>query len=133
MFEWKPEYSVGVSQIDAQHRKLFEYFAELDRAMRQGQGRQVVGKLLSALSAYTREHFAYEEDLMRRARYPDLDRHRRIHEAFVEQLKDFEQRNQQGEFSVTIDLAQSLTEWLRKHILGVDQQYAPHVQAAKVA
>ncbi len=133
MFQWKPEYALGIAQIDAQHRKLFEYFGELEQAMRQGQGRQVVGKLLSALTAYTREHFTHEEDLMRRAGYADLERHRSIHRTFVEHLKGFEQRHEQAEFSVTIDLAQSLSDWLRKHILGVDQQYAPHVKAAKVA
>lgn len=71
MLEWKSEYSVGVERLDAQHRKLFDYFNQLDAAMQKGRGREVIGQVLANLASNTREHFRQEEDLMRRAAFPD--------------------------------------------------------------
>lgn len=133
MLEWKPDYSVGVARIDAQHRKLFDYVNELESAMRQGQGRQVISKVLRNLAAYTKEHFAAEEGLMRKAEYPDLARHKAVHDGFVAQVAEFERRHEAGELSVTVEVVSWLGDWVRNHVLKMDQQYAPHLASRKVA
>ncbi len=133
MLEWKPEYSVGVARIDAQHRKLFDYINELEQAMRKGQGREVLGKVLRNLLAYTREHFATEEELMRRTDFPELAQHKAAHDAFVEKALTFERRHTAGELGLTVELVSSLADWVRNHVLGMDQRYAPHLKAHKAA
>jgi hemerythrin len=104
MLEWKPEYSVGVAKLDTQHRKLFDYVNELEQAMRKGQGRAVLDKILANLSAYTREHFATEEELMRRTGYPAYAQHKAAHETFVKRVREFEQSHKAGEVGVTVEL-----------------------------
>ncbi len=133
MLEWKPEYSVGVPRIDTQHRKLFEYFNELEQAMRQGKGRDVLGRVLRNLVAYTGEHFATEEDLMRRTTFPELAQHKAAHDAFVEQALSFQRRYEAGEVGLTVELISSLTDWVRNHVLGMDQRYGPHLKAHQAA
>lgn len=133
MLEWKSDYSVGVEQLDAQHRKLFEYFNELEGAMRKGRGREVIAQVLANLASYTREHFRQEEDLMRRAAFPGLERHRQVHEAFVARVQELVKRQAEGDTSVTVEAATSMAEWLSRHILGMDREYAPYMAKARVA
>ncbi len=133
--EWKSDYSVGVARLDAQHRRLFDYFNELEGAMRKGRGREVIGEVLSKLASYTREHFGEEEEqeLMRRAAFPELERHRRVHEAFVARVQELVRRQAEGDTSVSVEAAHALSDWLSKHILGMDREYAPYMAKAKVA
>ncbi|MDW8131606.1 MAG: bacteriohemerythrin [Bryobacterales bacterium] len=133
MLEWKGDYSVGVERLDAQHRKLFDYFNELEGAMRKGRGRDVIGQVLANLASYTREHFRQEEELMRRVAFPALERHRQAHEAFVARVQELVRRQAEGDTSVTVEAAHSLADWLSKHILGMDREYAPYMAKAKVA
>lgn len=133
MLEWKSDYSVGVERLDAQHRKLFEYFNELEAAMRKGRGREVIGRVLANLASYTHEHFRQEEDLMRQAAFPDLARHRQVHEAYVARVQELARRQAEGDSSVTVEASQSLADWLSKHILGMDREYAPYMAKARVA
>lgn len=133
MPEWKNEYSVGVERLDAQHRKLFEYFNELEAAMRKGRGREVIGKVLANLASYTREHFRQEEDLMCRAAYPGLERHRQVHEGYVARVQELLKRQAEGDTAVTVEVSQSLADWLSKHILVMDREYAPYMAKSRVA
>jgi len=69
MFEWKPEYSVQIPEIDAQHQRLFCLAAELHNAMAQGKGKNVLEHSLAQLVDYTKTHFAHEERLMQESGY----------------------------------------------------------------
>lgn len=55
-FEWNHELSVGLSNIDKQHKSLIDYINELDDSMRQGKGKDVVGHTLKSLVDYTSTH-----------------------------------------------------------------------------
>lgn len=129
MLDWKPEFDLGVARIDAQHRKLFDYVNALEEAMRKGQGRQVLDKVLASVAAYTREHFATEEELMQRTGFPELLAHKAAHDAFVKRVQEFQRQHQAGEVGVTIELIASLGDWVRNHVLGMDRKYAPHLRA----
>ena len=66
MFAWKDSYSIGVQEIDAQHRRLFSLADELHSAMNAGKGKVVLEQVLQNLITYTKSHFAGEERLMQR-------------------------------------------------------------------
>ncbi|MDW8131607.1 MAG: bacteriohemerythrin [Bryobacterales bacterium] len=129
MLEWKPEYNLGIASIDAQHRKLFDYVNTLEDAMRKGEGRQVLDKILSSVAAYTREHFGNEEQLMKRTGYAELLPHKAAHDAFAKQVQEFQRKHQAGEVGITVELVASLGDWVRNHVLGMDRKYAPHLRA----
>jgi len=56
-FRWNEKYSVGIAEIDAQHRHLVKMVNDLYEAMYAGQGREALGKILSGLIRYTQTHF----------------------------------------------------------------------------
>ena len=77
LFAWNETYSIGVTEIDAQHRRLFSLADELHSAMNAGKGKAVLRKVLHDLITYTQTHFAAEERMMQKCGYPDCRHTRR--------------------------------------------------------
>ncbi len=129
--EWTPSMETGIDVVDRQHRELVDQVNRLVEAMRAGKGRQVVGDILSFLGRYAVEHFQTEERIMERGGYPDLERHRQVHEAFK---KDFgalaaEYDRSPTKLSLTIEVQRRVMEWLRDHVLKMDKKAAEYLRA----
>jgi len=133
MFEWNPEYSVGIGSIDSQHQTLFRLAGELHAALSAGQGKAALGRILDRLVQYTATHFAHEERLMRLCDYPDLAAHKAQHAALARQVMQFQADFQSGRAAITVQLMQFLRNWLDSHIRGSDQKYAPAMIRKAVA
>lgn len=124
LFEWKPAYSIGHAEIDAQHKHLFRLASELHQAMTAGTSRIVLEGILASLIAYTQSHFADEERLMLKYRYPEYPQHKAAHEKLTAQVVAFETDFKAGRSIMTIDLLHFLKNWLAHHIGHVDQKVA---------
>jgi len=133
MFEWKPEYSVNIPEIDAQHQRLFALAAELHGAMTQGKAKAVLEQSLARLVDYTRTHFAAEERFMRKYQYPEAGAHKVQHDQLTAQVLDFQKKFQRSETSLSINLMVFLKNWLERHILGSDLQYSAYIRAKMAA
>jgi hemerythrin len=133
MFEWKPQFSVGIGSIDGQHQNLFAVARELYAAMSAGQGKQAMGQILDRLVQYTAVHFAHEERLMRLHGYPDLAKHQDEHKLLSRQVLAFQKDFEAGKVAMSVQLLQFLRSWLEHHIQSEDRAYAPYLKAKKVA
>lgn len=123
VFQWKDSYSVKVVALDNQHKKLFDLVNELHAAMSQGHGKDVAGDVLRRLIEYTVNHFAAEEALMEKHKFPGLIAHRAVHKALTDKVLAFKKEFEAGTSNVTPQLMLFLQEWLRNHIQSVDQKY----------
>ncbi len=123
-FDWKPEYSVSVSILDKQHKKLFTLAQNLYDAIRAGGGRDVLGRCLAELIDYTKTHFADEEELLAGHNYPDLSEHRKQHAELIAKISDFQKQFIAGNAMITIDLMEFIRDWIAKHIQETDMLYA---------
>ena len=74
--EWSDVLSVGIEEIDAQHKVLVDLVNEMHQAIHQRRGSDAVREILAQLADYTRIHFAVEESLMRILGYPGYDDHK---------------------------------------------------------
>lgn len=128
MFEWSEKYSVGIREIDEQHKKLIGMIGQLHEAMRQGKGKQVLGDVLGNLIQYTRTHFAAEERIMKANGYPDYESHKAKHEKMTNKVATIYKDYQDGKASITMEVMSFLENWLSKHILGTDMQYSPFLK-----
>lgn len=126
--EWKPEYSVGVESIDKQHQLLVSMIAHLNEAMLEGRTRQIAEPLFGALHRYAQFHFEFEEQLMEKTEYPDLQSHRESHAALLEELKRLDVKYAQGSLNAGAPLMHFLRHWLIDHICGKDKEYGPHLR-----
>lgn len=133
MFEWKPEYSVHIPEIDAQHQRLFALAAELHTAMAEGKGRTVLEQSLARLADYTKTHFAHEERFMLLHHYPEASAHKIEHDKLAAQVLDLQKRFRGGEKTLTISLMVFLKNWLEHHIAGSDQQYSVYIRGKLAA
>ena len=132
MFQWTAAYAVGIQRIDAEHRRLFALAAKMQRAMLNGKGKTILEDLLTRLVEYTCCHFAREERLMERIRYPGYQQHRRQHEDLRSRVLAMRVRAASGEITMTIEVMQFLMEWLKRHIVASDRTIGDYMETIRL-
>ncbi len=128
LYQWRREYTVGVREIDEQHRRLFDYINLLAEAMDSGKDHQVMREVIRDLVAYVRTHFTFEEELLHQYRYPELARHQAIHAIYTQRVNELDAEFRQEHPPTSDEVLAFLNEWLVKHILGTDRKYTEHLR-----
>jgi hemerythrin-like metal-binding protein len=135
--EWEDKYSVGIEKIDNQHKQLIEIINRLYYS-RGNSPHAVLGETIQKLIEYTKIHFADEERLMRENNYPDYQAHKKRHEAFIEEVKKFNNEYQKvdddllEDYSLVTDVLFYLKSWLCGHILVVDKEYSAFLNKKEI-
>jgi len=124
---WSDEYSVGVEEIDEQHKMLFELVNRLFLAAVKREDQQLTVQVLGTLVDYTRTHFGLEERLLEESGYHGLPGHREDHLRFIDKINGIAQKFHVGNRSVTFELINVLKNWLQNHIRQSDMEYAAHL------
>lgn len=124
LLAWSNTFSVGVKDIDDQHKKLIELANQLNDAMKAGRGKEVLEKTLSELVAYTEYHFAFEERLMATHGYPNEAAHLNDHKGLVKTVGEFRSRFENGDGALTNEVMGLLRDWLSRHIMNSDRALA---------
>jgi hemerythrin len=130
--EWSNELSVGIEEIDSQHKVLVDLLNEVHEAIQQGRTVEVTKSIIDRLDEYTRVHFAVEESLLRILHYQDYDRHKEDHDKLIAQLGDLRTKLDKGKGSIGFELVFFLKGWLTKHIMEGDKRYAAYLLAQGV-
>jgi hemerythrin len=130
--QWTPALAVGIPELDAQHQELFRRAERLIAALRAGDRGEVL-PLLAYLDEYVVHHFQAEERLMSEVGYPGREAHAAAHRAFREDfaafVKDFRRSGPTALVALTIH--NWLSDWLRLHLCGVDQELGRFVAARR--
>ena len=124
--EWTGELSVGIEEIDEQHKVLAGLVNEMHEAIQQRHAHEVVRGILDQLAHYTKTHFVVEESLMRILNYPLYEPHKEEHDALIAQIEELQQKLDVGKASVNFELMHFLKLWLTKHIMESDKAYSAH-------
>lgn len=132
IMSWTDTYSVGVAEIDLQHKKLIDLINALHDAMTKGQAKSVLGKILGDLISYCANHFSAEEKLFDQHGYPDAAEHKEKHQKMTSKVLALQQQFEQGKATITLDVMDFLQQWLDKHILGTDKKYGPFLNSKGV-
>ncbi|MDO6681238.1 MULTISPECIES: bacteriohemerythrin [unclassified Oceanobacter] len=128
-FQWIPEFETGIDVIDSQHKRIFEYIIEVDKAILM-RNPDSVKQIAKALIDYSISHNSFEETLMERANYPILNAHAKVHEAFRKRVLSYDKRLEEGEdcFNVAKEVRSDIGLWLTNHIQRDDKDYVPYVR-----
>ena len=126
--EWSDAYSIGIDDIDAQHKMFFGFVRGLsDHARETEPG---FSERMLFLKQYALEHFDAEEKFMEQHGYPDFISHCQLHVDFIKRYSDL--MKEIGESGETPDSEQKIFEmsrdWLIAHITKVDTQYAEYIR-----
>ena len=120
---WKQEYSVGIPELDEQHKKLFEIISRLITHYENKE--QDLFAALTGLSEYLSFHFATEQDALALMRYPRLAEHTNAHTAFIRVFQGFVDRYEKNDPQLAKDMILYMINWLKTHVVnGFDQDYA---------
>lgn len=123
---WSPAIETGLSEIDDQHRRLFELAATF-----RGEGDQIrVMKTLAQLADYANTHLRDEEAMLRAIDYAGLAEHQRHHAQFramLRQLLDDARKLSLDDIAGRIE--DLINGWFYRHILTVDAEYVAQVKA----
>lgn len=130
LIAWDDSVKIGIDEVDSQHRILVDLINKLHSAMRNRAGHTVMSQIFTDLVDYTEKHFSDEERLLEKSGYEKLDDHKVIHRKMVNQVKEYKDQFESGTATVTMDLMNFLSDWLIKHIKGIDRQYVSTVKRA---
>ena len=92
LIQWDNTFSVNVAEIDKQHQKLVALINNLNDAMKQGKGKDILAKIIGDLFAYAGDHFAIEEKYFDKFGYPAATSHKLEHANFVKKVSEFQER-----------------------------------------
>lgn len=128
LMEWNEGMSVAIEQFDQEHQKLVAMINDLFDAVQAGRGKEALGSVLDGLIEYTKTHFAHEEHLMHKHGYPDLEAHKREHEALTKQVVEIQRKYHSGATAMlSMEVMTFLKSWLIKHIQGTDSRYSSYL------
>lgn len=133
LINWSAEWSVGLVTIDTQHQKLIGYINELNEAMAQRKGKDIVEKILAGLVEYTKTHFANEELLFRTHNYPEAVAHKMKHDELAKKVMQFQKDFHDGKTVMSVEIMAFLKDWLLNHIKGTDMKYSPFLKSKGVS
>ncbi|GHT85313.1 hemerythrin [Betaproteobacteria bacterium] len=121
---WSDDYSVGIPEIDEQHKTLFELVNKIHDAISAHQGSAASREVMDQLVEYTRVHFALEQNLMHTGNFPGYKEHCVLHTNLIDEVVSMQEKINSGKVAISFELLHFLRNWLSKHILVEDKQYA---------
>lgn len=123
LITWTDEFSVGVFEIDNQHKGLVKLINKLYDAMTYGQANKILREIIQELVKYTQIHFATEEKYFEKFDYEESDDHIQEHQKFIEAVAKFKEGFEAGNIVLSVDIFKFLKNWLTNHILGSDKKF----------
>lgn len=133
LMQWSEKMSVGVPELDADHKELIRIINQLSADADDSNRRSALRQSLFALLRYTEFHFAREESVMAACSFPGIEEHKRAHRAFVDRIRalnhKFDNDPEGTTEVVSEDLLRFLQDWLVHHILIEDKAYRTAAEA----
>ncbi|EQC48405.1 bacteriohemerythrin [Bacteriovorax sp. DB6_IX] len=118
-FEWKDDLSVGVNEMDNQHKQLIGYINDLVDQIEAGND---ILPAFDKMSAFVVKHFDEEEQLMEANQFEGLGPHKLIHQQLLKRVGEFRELIVNNELD-NDKLIAFLRMWLTSHIKGIDTKY----------
>ena len=123
--DWDPALECGVQEVDNEHKELFHLVESLLNEANEGESAESSAKALEFLGKYVVKHFAHEEALMKKCKYPNTSEHEAAHNKFVRTFLDLKKKFEQtgGSHTTSVEINHAAMSWLVNHIKVIDLQF----------
>lgn len=125
--KWTPRMSVGVPELDDDHKGLLALINELEGHTSGETDAETLRRSLNWLLRYAQTHFAREQAVMTTCQFPMLPSHIDEHRDFLERMRETITEFDDDPAGTTEQIRESLIsylkEWWRHHILSEDMKY----------
>lgn len=115
VLQWREEFSVGIEEVDHEHRELIELIRRLQQDLQAGADADKVIDVLGEIYAQIAAHFALEEKMMRETLYPALADHKEDHETLLDDLRDIMDEVEDDGVLDEAQLTDDLDRWFSDH------------------
>lgn len=128
--QWDESLVLGLDEIDAQHKSIFEHFEKLSEAAQQGKSKEVIEELSAFLFDYAHVHFTTEDKIMVEYKYPKLEVQRHEHGEFTRNANELKKRLELDGATreIAIDATGKLFKWIIQHIKKHDKEMVEYVK-----
>lgn len=121
--DWKEEYSVGVEEIDDQHKYFISLLNDLNNAIVAGKSREELKELFRLVPDYAERHFATEEKYFDEFKYEGAAEHKQKHQELRDEIKRIAGTEGGREIDFYGNIVYFLKDWLEEHLAQMDQKY----------
>lgn len=118
--DWKPEFSVGIKDVDAEHREMIELINSVYDELGGQRDADAVDRFLGDVHRAVQSHFALEERIMRESRYEEYEDHKNDHEDLLDDIRDMMDTFDENPVAGFEALEQSLSQWFGNHFATFD-------------
>jgi len=125
---WNEGFSVGVAEIDRQHKQLINILNQLIGMEGLEVDSELISDTLTHMTEYADYHFNSEESFMKQHGYPEFETHRLEHVAFMRKTAELSMGTIAYKKTIPAELLEYLKTWLVEHILVSDMQYKQFFQ-----
>ena len=124
---WNDRLSVGIPEIDRQHKQLIDQLNALVDAMHSNRGKEEIKTIVKFLDIYVAEHFRFEEGCMHKYKCPVAAQNSTAHVQFMNSLKEIKDEldNKGASLPLAIKVNEQLLDWFVNHIKKIDYQLKP--------
>ncbi|MFA5131395.1 MAG: bacteriohemerythrin [Patescibacteria group bacterium] len=131
LITWTDEFSVGVAELDEQHKKLIAIINELFILYSEKKFEKIdVEPIFHALLDYCDQHLATEEYYFNLYNYPKKDQHIEMHNNYRTKIAELKVGYDQENSEKTLfAINEFLNEWWVWHINNVDKEYTAYFNA----
>ncbi len=120
---WTDELSVGMDEIDDQHKELVKMINQFYDDIASKSSNDNIVALIQKMADYTVYHFNTEEKYFADFNYKFTEEHKQAHAGFVSKVLDVQEKIRSGKLVVSFEITSFLRDWLREHIMGSDRKY----------
>ncbi len=122
LLDWINQYSIGVEEIDLQHKELFKIFNRLYDTLSSQHSTIDVYYTLDLLMDYADFHFKAEQQYMESVGYKDIDNHIAEHVYFTNEVLRLIRDRKKSNADLTPETVIFLYRWLLCHVTEEDRK-----------
>jgi hemerythrin len=126
MITWEDKYSVNISMLDEEHKKIITKVNAVTVADWHNYTLEKIAEIINDMITYVRKHFKSEEDYMIKFKYPAYQSHKEEHDKFLERITFYYDRLILNDYIVEnniFDILKHFKQWLIDHIQVTDKGY----------
>ncbi len=123
MVEWNNKFSVGISVIDEEHKKIIGILSKAIYTKEHNASPNELREVLREMTNYALKHFKTEEAYMKEFNYTEYEDHREKHREFFTETIAYHDKVIEGDCQIANEIIEYLKWWLVNHIQVTDKKY----------
>ena len=129
---WNDCFKIDVPEIDDQHKRFLELVDDAQAKLDSSESRDL-NSIIKALEDYAGYHFAFEEEVFEKSKFPNLEQHKQEHKQFIDRVKQLRLDLEYTNPLVAKKTIDFMRKWFISHIIKNDRKYLDYVISKPVS